>query len=289
MNWGQMRTFIRTRLADPNGKMWTDGTLLSFLNDDVVPDVMVGSEATLKRQTIPLLNGSIVGSTSARKYTLPDDCYDLRGVRINGRKTFGTDSVKLENLDRTYLTRTGIPQWYYAEDTNSVSFYPVPSWTASLNTFTSEFGVVTRVVDSSTTYLVTSEFGVVVSALDLTGAIQFVETGLQGEMDELDAAQYVAEVTYIFQNGTIVNDTDTLDLPDFMHYACCYAVLEHALNKECQGKNPTLANYFGARAEEVISEWKARSLEWEQGEDQYPSQRPVNWGSDLDWRMRVYP
>jgi hypothetical protein len=128
-----MRSVVRKKLQDPNSKYWSDEKLLTWANE-FLSVISQKSEANIKKKYLALVSGQ-------RSYALDDDSYEIRGVRVNAEKTFGSSAFDLSDLDVSFLTTTGTPQWYYLEGVNSIAFYPIPSWTAALTTFTSELGI----------------------------------------------------------------------------------------------------------------------------------------------------
>lgn len=281
MTWGEIRTLIRLHLNDPTGKIWPDSELRSYI-DDTLDDFASQSEANLKRVLIPLVAGT-------RVYDLPADCYEVRRVTINGMKAFGKTPVELEDLDSQYLTITGRSEWYYLEGLKQIAFYPVPTWTDSLTTFTQEYGVLIAWSVDGTAFTFDSEYGVIINAIDTDASVRYTIDQLEGVMIQTNDNALVAQVEYIYQAPDIPNDTDTPDMPIYCQYGMAYAILQKAFDRDGQGRNTVLRDFFGARAEEIRKEWYAKNISMSKGQDQFFSQEPVTWGSDLDWRMRVYP
>lgn len=282
MNWGTIRDLARVYLQDTSSRIWSDNELLTYAND-VLSDLTKGSEANLKRAPLPLTSGT-------RLYTLPDDLFELRGVRIGNKKIFGTHPLELEEYDSQYLTATGTPQWYYQEDSKSIAFYPIPSWTSSYTsvTFTETiYGEMARYTDGSTDATFDSEFGVVTDVLDTSLANDYLLDSIYGVVTAFDTTELVCEISYIYLPSSILSDADVPDLPTYMHYAVMYGVLWYAFDREGQGQNEALSLFFKGRYEELEKEWFTRNVEWAKGQSQFASQMPTRWGADLDWRFRT--
>lgn len=281
LTWADIKTLCRLYLGDSAGNIWPDSSLLVAVND-LIDDMTKEAKATLRRNFIPLVK-------SQRAYDLPPDLYEVRGMRINGKKTFGTVPEKLEEVDSQYLTATGKSEWYYFDDPQTIAFWPVPTWTDDLTTFTSEFGCLTQWFDGTNNYAFNQEFGIVIDGIDDASSVFFHITDYFGEIVEADANALVAEVTYVYQPPDIVLDSDLPDVPLNLEYALVYGVLWRCFMREGKGKNPMLAGFFRDRFEEQVKEWYSRNREISHGNDQMMSQEPVSFGSDLDWRMRVFP
>lgn len=501
MNWGTIRDACRVKLQDANGAFWTNEELLGDAIE-VYGELTLDCEATTKTHDFPLVSGQ-------RTYSLPEDCYELRNVRVNGQKTYGSTAFKLNDLDLQYLTTQGSPQWYYLEGTNTLAFYPIPQsqrigigfngtdtvfrvaggqaaldaglsdftvlveakvssgaitkylfdtyisaggggnggiqlyvsgtlfeafvangsgtlqismsadissvvgdgeahifelncvragnatlkvdgtvvattsaapiatlnlvtsevavsstsgqfkgtmyqvavgvgtsslgsyeagtnpvsyvpltqsglvalWkmqenygaggitdsvgglfltqtgtaayqlkdpTPTMISFVSEYGEILS-WDPGTDYLFESEYGVVLSMVDPSNVDRVLVDGLYGLVVGGDTGFYVGTISYVYEPEEITEDSDTPDLPGYMHWAMVYGVLEKAFSREGRTKNTRLATFYGARYKEMKTEWFARNKEWAKGQDQMISQQPVDWGSDMQWRDRVWP
>jgi hypothetical protein len=288
MNLGQIRTAVRLRLQDTSERVWTDTTLDIFINDSL--NELTKAEAMLKRYRFPLVDGQ-------RTYNLPKDLYELRGVKLNNRKIFGTHANLLEELDAQYLTQTDTPYMYYLQDLLTLAFYPVPTWTDDYTEFESasgmvsgENGVITQFTVDSTDASVSAETGVVLEIIDDTLAQVFVVDPLDGEAISLNDAPFICDISYAYKPQELVADADTPDdLPVYMHDAMVFYAVAGALGKEGQGQDKKAEAFWFSRYEELQKEWFARNVEWARGEDQFASQRPVSWGDDLETRIRVWP
>jgi hypothetical protein len=288
MNWGDMRTACRLKLQDPDAKFWTDAELLDYANDKL-EDLVLDSEAITRRQKLPLTSGT-------RLYDLPTDCYEIRSVRVNGQKTFGSTAFQLQDLDVSYLYSLGIPSWYYMEGVDNVAFYPIPSWTAVLLPFAAvllptagEYGEVARWTVDSTDYTVTSEYGCVLEIIDTTGVTRFLMESEYGIICEVDTAGMVGELSYVYRSTELTNDASEPPIPDYMCDALIYGTVAMAFHREGQAKNTVMSDFYDERYKELAKDWFARNKEWARGQDQMISQQNVDWGSDLSWRMRVWP
>ena len=282
MNWGTMRGLIRTKLNDPLGKIWPDSELLIYANM-CLAKLAVGSEANLRHALVPLVSGT-------RAYEMNSDFYELRSARMNGYKLWGTTPFELEQYDTAYLTNTGTPEWYYNEDSKSLAYYRVPSWTSVYTgaTFDSEFGVVTEYTDGTTDADVTSEFGITIDAYDTTMTNKMLPDRLLGTWVAYDTGMPVADVSYVYVMPDMVDDSEEPAIPGYMAYAVIYFVASECFGKSGQGKNETLEQFYSDRFKELKTEWFSRNLEWAHGHNQFFNQVNTNYGNDLEWRQRVW-
>ena len=283
MNRGEIRTAVRLRLQDTREVVWTDSEINLFINDAYFE--LAKAEAMLKRYTFSLVDGT-------RSYDLPDDILELRGVKINGNKLFGTTADLLEELDTQYLTETGTPQFYYLESLQKIAIYPVPTWTDSYTEFAAasgpisgEDGVVVY-VDGDT---FSSDDGVVIEIIDDTRSEVYVSDSVSGETVALNDGPFNCQVSYTYKPDDLSDDSDTPPMPVYMHDAMVFYAVSECLKKEGQGQDVQAASFWDDRFNELNKEWRSRNLEWSRGEDQFASQRPVSWGDDLDTRLRVWP
>jgi hypothetical protein len=106
---------------------------------------------------------------------------------------------------------------------------------------------------------------------------------------QLDSNAYVAEITYVYDLEELTSDDSSTDLPLYMQYAIIYGVLTQAFLQEGQTRNELLSKRYKLRTDELLKEWYSRNREFARGQDQMMSQQPVDWGSDLVWRQRVWP
>lgn len=280
MNWGAIRSMARVKLADPDAVQWTNAELLTYATE-TQDYLTTNSEANLKTLTFPLTSGT-------RTYTLPDDLYEIRGVRVNGSKVFGSTAFDLEDLDAQYLTTTGTPQWYYLEGTRTLAFYPISSPTATTITFTQELGEVNQWNDGTSNYSMTSELGVVYEILDDSNGTLYYFNQLLGVVAEV-TNQDICEIEYVYRMTDLDEDSDTPDLPTYMHYAIMYGVVWRAAMKDGKSQNLKIASRYKSRFDELATEWFSRNKEYARGQNQMLSQRTVDLGSDLAWRQRVKP
>lgn len=281
MNWSDIKSAGRVRLSDPNSKIWSDTQLLYYAND-TIDEIAIEGEGHIKHYQLALTD-------SQRTYSLPADLYELRGVRINGLKCFGTTQHNVEELDLQYLTATGQPEWYYLEDPQTIAFYRIPSWTDSYTAFDSEYGVVTSIDDDGDYYSADAEVGVVLDIIDDSMSSKYVVEPIYGEVIGYNDAPYTAVISYAYRPAYLSNDSDTPDMPTYMHYAVLYGMLAKAFAQEGHGQDPESALFYQKRFEELIKEFYRRNREFARGQDQMLSSRPPSWGSDMDWRMRVKP
>lgn len=281
MTWETMLAMIRVRLNDPNGRIWSSAELLKYANE-IQRDLTILAEAKLKRVAFSLVDGT-------RTYSLPGDCYEVRGVKLNGRKLFGRTTNQLEELSQSYMSDTGQPYHYYMEDVETIAFYPVPTWTDDTDAFDSELGVWVEWTEDSTDATFNSDLGVAIEAIDTTQQKHFIFDSMMGVVAQENNAGFVAEVTYIFNPKDLVNLADTPAFPTWVQDGQMFGVLEQALSREGKGKDATLAKYFGDRFTSVREKWFYRNREFARGKDQMLSQRPVSWTDDLDYRLRTNP
>jgi len=287
VNLGDIKAAARLRLQDTRSIVWSDVGLALFANDAL--DELTQSEATLKRVSFSLIEDQ-------RTYSLPTNLLELRGVKINGNKMFGTHASLLEELDSRYLSTTGTPGYYYLQDLLTMAFYPTPSWTDSYTEFEAESGmvsgedgVVVQVTVDDTDATFDSDSGVLIDWFDTSQATNSVIESLDGEVTGYSDGPFVCQISYVYRVPDLVNDGDTPELPVYMHDALVFYTVAEALRKEGQGQDKKAAKFWQSRFQELQKEWFARNLEWSRGEDQFASQRPVSWGDDLETRMRVWP
>ena len=278
MNWGTIRDLAQVKLQDSGNKIWTDAQLLKWANESL-SDLIIGSEGNTKYFRFE-------GESGTRAYDLPEDLYEIRSVRVNGRKIFGKTSEELEDLDRTYLVALGRPDWYYLDGINQIAFHKIPSWTDSKTTFDSELGVLVNVDDD---FEVSSEFGVTTEILDDSGSERYLVHPLEGAVIDWDSEPYVIDIFYSYKPASMSLDTDTPDLPGYMHYAVLYGCLKEAFARDGQGQDENAAEFYTQRYKELEKEFFGRSREFDRGQDQMISMQPPSWGSDQDWRIRVFP
>lgn len=286
MNLGEVRTAVRLRLSDSGSKIWSDAAINLFINDAI--EELSFTEAMLKRYSFPIVDGT-------RTYSLPQDCLEVRGVKINGEKIFGTHAHMMEENDSQYLTRTGDPYYYYMDDLMNIAFYPVPTWTADTTTFetasgmvSGEYGIVSYLDEDSTAATFLSESGETIRITDEGRG--FVFDSDSGIVVAIDGGALSCEISYVYKPQDLSNDSDSLSfLPQYVQDAVVWYATGQCLNKEGQGQDRQSAKRWMSRFEEVKKEWKARNLEWSRGRDQFITQRPVSWGEDLDAWVRVWP
>jgi hypothetical protein len=278
MNWSTMETLIRLRLRDPNAVIWPSSSLLSYANR-TIEEVTRNSEGHIKHIVFPLTSGT-------RSYSLPTDCYELRDVTINDRKIFGKQAYELEDLDETYLTATGTPEYYYQEDSKTLCFYKVPSWTSSYTAFDSELGELTSWAEGSTYTSVTGELGIVTDIV--TDSDPYIMANLSGAVIAVDSGFLVCGISYVYQPAYLVNDSDEPDLPYAYQAILVYGTLEKAFRRDGQGKNETLAKRYASRRFELEQEFLARQKEWAHGRDQIVGMMQMSYGAERDYSMRVW-
>lgn len=281
MNWAQIRTAARMRLNDPLGKIWTDEELLFYANDSM-DDITRDGEATIAHYSFEMVEGQ-------RAYSLPSDLWELRGVKINGPKIFGVTAFDLEEIDAQYLTATGQPKFYYLDDPQTIAFYPVPNWTSNYGTFNSDYGEIVSITDGSSAYSISSDYGIVTEVIDTGMAAYYSVVPEFGVSVSYDTAPYVCLISYVYELPDLVDDSSIPDLPEYMHYAILYSVVAKALERDGQGQDLTTSEYYFSRNKELVTEWFGRNREFAHGQDQFVSTLNANWGSDLDWRQRIWP
>jgi hypothetical protein len=279
VNWSELRTLIRLRLRDPNAVIWSDSVLLSYANR-TIEEITRNSEGHIKHATLNLTSGT-------RSYTLPNDFFELRDVNINGRKIFGKQAYELEDLDQVYLTATGTPEYYYQEDSKTLSFYKIPSWTSSYTTFTQELGEVVSWLDGSTYFSVNQEFGCVTDIISDADEVYLSES-LTGEVVAVDSGKLVCTITYVYQPEYLVNDEDEPDFKVPYQYLVVYGALEKSFRREGQGKNERMATRYASRRIELEEEFLARQKELAHGKDQIIGMVQMSYGAERDYSMRVW-
>lgn len=279
MNWSEIKDLVRLRLRDPNGVIWSDATLLSYANR-TIEEVTRNSEGHIKHVILPLVSGT-------RSYALPSDFYELRDVNINGKKIFGKQAYELEDLDQTYLTATGIPEYYYQEDSKTLSFYKIPSWTSTYTAFDSEFGEIVDWAEGADHFTASSEFGLVLDIASDASTTYFYD-GMSGEVIAVDGGALVCTVTYVYQPLYLANAADEPDLPDPYQYILVYGTLDKAFRRDGQGKNERLAVRYAGRRIELEQEFLARQKEMAHGKDQINGMIQMSYGAERDYSMRVW-
>ena len=278
MTWREMLNRVWLRLKDTEGKIW-DSDKIGRFAAEALQDLTVGCEASIKRWRFTLTDGT-------RTQTLPLDLYEIKSVRVNGQKIFGTDGHELEELDGQFLNSTGTPQWYYLEGQKTIAFYKIPTWTDDLTAFASDLGVMVSVDDDSTYHDFTSEYGTVTDVFDTNSKAMVVG---DGEVIQANDEDFVCEITYVYTSKA---EDDLFldkvpDLPEYMHYAVIYRVCELALSAEGQGQDEAGAQFYAQRYQELRSEWFGRSRRFANGQDMIFSQFPAFWGADVDMRQRI--
>lgn len=279
MIWSACRTIIRNKLSDPNALFWTNAELLSYANE-IQLMLTTGCEATIRFQNMALTSGQ-------RVYALPDDLYEIRSVRVNGLPVFGSAAPDLEDLDTQFLTAEGTPQWYYTEGVRKIAFYPIPGDATFSNTFTSELGEIVQWSQDSTNYSMTTEFGVLTQIVDSAGNGYVFDSNYGVVI--ATTTDLVAELEYVYRPVDLSLDTDTPDLPTYMQWALIYGVVWKAAMISGKTQNSKLAAHYFERFNELKTEWFGRNKALARGQNQMVSQRPVDWGSDMALRQRVFP
>lgn len=278
MNWTEIESLARLKLRDPNGVIWSSGDLLSYANR-TIEETVRESEGHIKHIIFPLTSGT-------RRYDFPDDFFELRGVSINGKKIFGKKPFELEDLDQAYLTATGTPEFYYQEDSKTISFYKVPSWTSSYTEFSEDLGVLVDWANDDTHFDATSEFGL---AIDIASDSEtYVIDSILGEVIAADEGMLVCKISYVYQPEYLVNGDDVPDFSDPYQYIVLYGTLEKALKQEGQGKNSRLSSRYGMRRMELSTEFLARQKEYAHGKDQITGMVQMTYGAEKDYSMRIW-
>ena len=276
MTWMDMLAHVRLKLSD-SGQIWSDEELLRYGNE-TLDSLCMDSKAHTKTVQF-LLDGT-------RRVTLPQGYHALRWVKINGQSIGGVRSHDLEKYDSSYLITKGTSEWYYIEDSRSLAFYRVPSWTDSyVGTFDAENGVVTSMeLDDYWTF--DSEDGLVTAIIDDSMQYKFKQDSWDGVVTGLNDGPMVVEIGYVYQPARMVENTDEPDLPLYMHYGLEFGVLKKAFARPGQGKNPRLEGWYGSRYDEYAMYWRRRNLEWARGEDHLVTAKPMTWGSARrTWRV----
>src|SRR5690348_14831229 len=224
---GQIRSEVRGYLmnVDPLQAGWTDDEINGYID-----------EACFYVQQLTNSFWDIAALESVANqsdYSLPDNCYQL--ARISFDRAFLPQTTEYE-LDRDTSSAwrgdpTGTPARFYLKQHNLIGLYQIPRtsgplWTANQETgeavefdstfsFSSEFGVVTQLINTSGTSLNTFEpdplnrftnpdYGLVIRYQDSTQNLEFM---------------------FVAQTDTMTLDSQTPQFQETFHPATVYYTL----------------------------------------------------------------
>lgn len=252
MNLLTLRTEVRGELQEATAAEFTDAELTAYCNDGV----LICSQLTEWFEDT--YNQTVTAGTAS--YTLPTNILHL--ARVTYDRVFLPQTTHYE-LDRDLANwraaSNGKPVRHYEPQWDTLKTYPPPDTTGTSASFTAELGAVIAIEDPSGTpdtgYTFDSELGVVIAVEDTAGGqVKFepdlgtdpftTTSGELGEMiaystDEGNLAYYYTRLP-----DTLVADTDSPQLPSFVHPAIVPYAVFRALEREGPFQDLELAKAY---------------------------------------------
>lgn len=289
-----VRDRIRGRLRDPNSVIWTDAQLNRYLNMaqiDLQQRLMWGED--YDTTVVTSSTASYTRVNTDRIQNMKYQVYD--GTRINTISQYEIDRVKSD-----WRTDTAtIPARLYRSDWNQDAFWPPPAYSGNpAVTFSQESGCLCRVVSDDPTDAITfsQETGIVIQAYSSANPVDDwyfkrqtyanVSSDSTGEVDMVVPPYKNLTNVYFRWPDTLVNDTDLLSFPDWVHWGIEEHAMMLAYEKEGDGNNPKLAQAHGAAYFEIwlpfIAKMKAQRDATPDAATIWESQTPIKpWTNQL--------
>lgn len=276
MNLGAIRAEVEDYLLNTNtdtfSLSWSETELNAYINEAV----FYTQQVTEYFQD----TANIVCTSSVSTYTASNNVYSF--YRMTWDRTFLPQTTQYE-LDRDD------PSWRLASPNNPYRFYfpqfeqsyqiqpyPTPSQNGDQYIASSEFGCVSNFLNASSQpdAVFTQEFGIMIGIDEPNAAlVRFLPdyaqnpftsaSGDNGELiiystDSLNIGLY-----YVRIPDTLVNDTDTPQLPLECHYPCVFYALMRAFMREGEFQDIQAAQgWFAAYGDMMESVLEAEKRRW---------------------------
>ena len=254
MNLGAILTEVRQELqdspVDAGSRIWSDTELTAYANDGV----LLCQQLTEWLETL----SNIVPVIGQQDYTLPTNILHLRRVTFDQEYLPQTRVYELDR-DRSNwrAAGNGSPIRFFLDRWDTLSVYPKPLAAGTTYTFSSELGVIAEITDGGVpdpgwTFL--SELGIIISIQDSADGYVVFLTDMTGGPPgaSVDLGIVIAFSTdelnlgmmYVALPETLVNTTDSPQLPSFVHPALVPYICYRAYLREGKENNPKLAGLY---------------------------------------------
>jgi len=226
---------------DPTAPVFfTDAQMNRYINDAYV-------DAQLRTKALDI-RFTVTPTAGTGTYTLPDYVGQVWRVMYDGYRVSSISTWELDRLDPGWEDREGYVSCYTMDtrDDRVLRLYKKPA-TSGSGTFTTEYGVALR-FSGGNTYAFSSEFGVFISASG--GDESFDFEGELGVSTDIDFSGNSIEVWATKNPARLTLDTQSPELPAYVHIALAFDAASRALMRRGDHYNPSLSEAYGAMAED---------------------------------------
>jgi len=272
----EVQTFLMNTSADANSLSWTPTELASYINEAV----LYTQQITGYFQDF----ANIVCTASVSTYTAPARVYQFHRFTWDRNFLPQTNEYELDKNDPSW--RAAPPnnpfRFYFPtfQQSYTVAPYPTPSQNGNqFAPFSSEFGVVAEFtladgVTPDPTYKFTQETGIVIGFSDTNGAIIRFQadvianpfTTVSQELGELvwfSTDKLNIGIIFTPIPDTLVNSTDSPQLPNDCHYALVFYALMKCFMREGEFQDAQLAQaWFSAYADWMEAVLEVQKRRW---------------------------
>ena len=206
-------------------------------------------------------------TSGTAQYTLPADMYEPFRVAWDEKRLEGTSAAYLDHMDGGWRSRSGDPVAFLVDhETQSpltVRLYKEPSADGAKATGSSEYGVTSRMVDSSGAFTYTftadttanadhtdADLGVICQVSESDGDPSYVMDAEYGVMTDMTFYDGNLEVWSKKAPATLSADTDVPDIPAHTHIAVAFLAASRALEFDDEVENPELGDIYRAIADD---------------------------------------
>lgn len=280
LNLGQIRTRVEAYLmntsTDANSLSWSVAEINGYINEAV----FYTSQMTKWFEQF----SNIVCTASTASYNGPNTAYQY--TRLTWDRVFLPQTNQYE-LDRDDPSWRQAPvnnpfRFYFGQWSQTVPInpYPTPSQNGfNYAPFSSELGAVTQFLmddglTPDSTYTFSQELGIVIGFADTNGAIIIFEPDIYvnpftatsaelGELIEYSTDELNLGLAFVRIPDTLINDTDTPQLPVQCHLALVFYAVMRCFYREGEFQDMDLAQaWFMAYADWMESVLENRGRWW---------------------------
>lgn len=292
MNLSTMRTEVRGELQEASAAEFSTAEIDAYLNEAV----LVCQQLTEYLQK----TSNLVCVVGQREYTLPTDI--LRLIRVTFDHQFLPETTQYE-LDRDAgnwrAANNADPIRHFEPQWDTLSLYPEPVTAGTAVSFDAETGVVIRIEDPSGTpdpdITFDAETGIIIAVEDSAGGqvhflhdtyadpFELISDPELGTVIDYDTDEENVGLFYAALPDTMVETTDSPQLPEHVHPACVSYTVYRCLDREgpFQDKKTALL-YFQDMADWMNSVLELQGNRWP---EKAMALEPVTRGSMFERRL----
>jgi hypothetical protein len=249
-NTGDILDYSRRLLNDPNEGVWTDQELLIYANECLC-ELIADTHYLEDYRDYVLESGTYL-------YDRDEQAVSIERVQYNGKYIPSIEVGELADWNINWKYDTGEVKRWFAFGNYQIGYSLIPSWTVTLSSFDSEYGLIIGSSYTAVTVTFDSEYGIVIDMDSDTGsdAIFFTPDMALGEIAYVDENAWCVNHRIVKHPEVLINDSDRPEVPYWFYRMLVFYICWRALKRDSPARDEKLARFYNGMYEDCLRTFK---------------------------------